>query len=72
MELAILLDREESTTIENGETGERDYDNLIDRLERLVDKIDSSKQVRFIGLDEDNELYELVIQNELGQGNESF
>jgi predicted amino acid racemase len=61
MELAILLTQEESAVVEHGEPGEREYDSLIDRLEKMVDKIDSSKQVRFIGLDEDNELYEVVI-----------
>ncbi len=61
MELAILLSREEAATVEHGKTGEPDYDNLIDRLWRYVDKIDSDKGIRVIGLDEDNELYEVVI-----------
>ena len=61
MELAILLNQQESSVVEHCKAGEPDYDNLVIRLQRLVWNTATVKDPCVIGLDEDLELYEVVI-----------
>lgn len=43
MELAIILNENESCILENGQTGNADYDNLVLRLRKLIDTLNPDK-----------------------------